>query len=217
MKTDTQIQDDVQAEIAWDTSIEGSRICVAVSNGIVTLSGHVATYAEKFEAERAAQRVAGVQALAVELTVAPSGVYDRTDTDVARAAETALQYLVFLRTDAVKLLVEDGWITLSGTLEWQHQRRIVLAALRYLSGVRGITDHLTIVSRPPSVTIQRDIEAALRRRVDADSQRISVAVNAGEVTLSGTVTSWWQKELAREAAWNSGGVTFVHNELKVAA
>ena len=217
MKTDTQIQDDVQAEIAWDTSIEGSRISVAVSNGIVTLSGHVATYAEKFEAERAAQRVAGVQALAVELTVAPSGVYDRTDTDVARAAETALQYLVFLRTDAVKLLVEDGWITLSGTLEWQHQRRIVLAALRYLSGVRGITDHLTIVSRPPSVTIQRDIEAALRRRVDADSQRISVAVNAGEVTLSGTVTSWWQKELAREAAWNSGGVTFVHNELKVAA
>lgn len=216
MKTDERIKTDVTAEIRWDVSIASPNIAVAVNEGIVTLSGQVSTYADKFNAERAAQRVEGVRALAVELQVTPSDPYLRTDTDIARSAETALQYVSYVAKDSIQIMVENGWLTLTGTVDWDYQRKQAVAALRYLWGVKGITDKMTIHSKSPSDQIQTDIEAALARRVDAVAQHILVHVTGGDVTLSGTVTSWWQKELAREAAWNSSGVHHVTNELRIA-
>jgi len=215
MKSDTQIKNDVESELSWDAAIGSTGILVSVRSGIVTLSGTVSTYADKFHAEHAASRVSGVNALAVEIRVQPLDPYIRSDTEIARSAETALQYVSYLPKDAVKIIVEDGWVTLSGVVDWNYQRDNVETALRYLWGVNGISNNLTLISRAPSASIHAEILTALARRTDAEEQHISVDVAAGAVTLTGSVTSWWQKELAREAAWNLAGVTHVTNNLRI--
>ena len=215
MKTDSQVQQDVLAELKWEPSVDAARIGVEVTDSIVTLAGHVDSFAEKWDAERAVQRVAGVKALATEIDVALPGSSQRNDADIARAAESALQWTTFLPKDAVKIMVESGWVTLTGEVPWEYQRQSASAAVRYLMGVTGVSDQIVIKPRVTASAVQSDIEAALKRHAHADAQKISVAVNGADVTLSGKVPSWSERDLARNSAWGTPGVSSVTDNITI--
>jgi osmotically-inducible protein OsmY len=215
MKTDSQIQQDVLAELKWEPSVHATDIGVEVKNGVVTLAGHVGTYAEKLEAERAAQRVSGVKALAVEMDVRLVGWSKRTDADIASSAESALQWTTFLPKERVKVMVEKGWVTLSGDVDWEYQRQSAASAVRYLMGVTGVSDQILIKPKVSVTAVKSDIEAALKRRASADAHKISVAIKGSDVTLSGSVHSWSERELATSSAWGTPGVYSVTNNIEV--
>ena len=214
MKTDKQVQQDVIAELGWEPSVNATHIGVEVSNGVVTLAGHVGSYAEKFNAERATQRVAGVKALAVEMDVKFAGA-KRTDADIAQSVESVLQWATYFPSDSIKVKVEGGWITLSGDVEWDYQRQSAIDAVRHLSGVTGVSNLIAIKPSVSSTLVKSDIEAALKRRARTDAQKISVEVHGSDVTLTGAVHSWSERDLARNSAWSSPGVSNVVDKMTV--
>ena len=216
MKTDTQVQQDVIAELNWEPSVNAAQIGVEVKDGIVTLAGHVSSYAEKWDAERAAQRVSGVKALAIEMDVKLAGSSKRNDSDIARSAENVLQWTTYLPKDRVKVMVEGGCITLSGEVDWEYQRQSAAGAVRYLMGVTGVSNQIAIKSRVSSGAVKSDIEAALKRRATADARKILVEVQGADVTLTGTVHSWSERDLARNSAWGTPGVRNVVDKITVA-
>jgi osmotically-inducible protein OsmY len=171
MKTDSQLQQDVMAELKWEPAVHAEQIGVEVKDGIVTLAGHVDSFPAKWNAERAAQRVAGVKALAVEIDVKLSGATKRDDADVARSVENVLLWTTYLPKDSVKVMVEDGWVTLSGQVQWGFQRTTATAAVRYLAGVKGVSDQITIKPGVTAGVVKSDIEAALKRRATNEASR----------------------------------------------
>ncbi|MEY4345678.1 MAG: hypothetical protein RL032_1510 [Pseudomonadota bacterium] len=206
MKTDIQLQQDVMAELQWEPSIHAAQIGVEVADGVVTLSGEVATYAEKCEAERAAQRVFGVKALAVNLRVQLAALGERSDVDIARTVENVLEWMTLGNKGSVQVMVEDGWITLTGTVDWQYQQDAASFAVRHLMGVRGVSNQIVIKPKVSLSAVKADIEAALTRRALADAGKISVTIEGAEVTLSGQVNSWGERDSARNSAWGTPGV-----------
>jgi osmotically-inducible protein OsmY len=215
MKSDTQLQSDVIAELSWEPSIHSEEIGVEVKGGVVTLAGHVGTYSEKLEAERAAMRVVGVKALAIEIDVRLEGISARTDTDIARTVENVLQWTTYLTKDSVKIKVEGGWVTLSGEVNWEYQRKAAVDAIRYLMGVKGVTNLIAIKPTVSAPLVKADIEAALKRRAQNESHGVSVSVNGNDVTLSGSVHSWSDRDLATHTAWGTPGVRSVINNTTV--
>ena len=216
MKTDTQVQEDVLAELKWEPSVNAAEIGVEVKNCVVTLTGHVGSFAEKRDAERAAQRGAGVKALAVEIDIVLPGASRRSDADIARATDNALEWMTYLPKDSVKVMVEGGWITLSGEVDWQYQWQTAGMRVRHLMGVTGVSDQISLRPQVFLNAVKSDIEAALKRRAHADAQLISVEVNGGDVTMSETVHSWSERELARHSAWCTPGVRHVVDNINVA-
>lgn len=217
MKTDSQLQHDVMAELGWDPAVHAAQIGVEVKDGVVTLAGEVSSYAEKWHAEQAVQRVSGVHALAVAMTVKLSALGQRTDADIAASARSILGWMSALPPDAVKVLVENGWLTLSGTVEWQFQRQDAADSVRYLLGVTGVSNQIAVQPALAAKDVKSDIEAALQRRATADAQAIHVAVDGGDVTLSGTVHSWAERELATRSAWGTAGVRHVVDRMNLVA
>lgn len=209
MKTDTQLQADVGEELKWEPQVTASQIGVQVKDGVVTLSGEVSSFAEKWNAERAAQRVSGVHALAVDLKVKLSELGSRTDADIARSAENVLSWSTSIPQDSVKVMVENGFITLTGDVDWQFQRLAAAAAVRFLLGVTGVSDQIAIKPRLKVSAVKDDIETALKRTAVADAKRIHVAVNGSDVTLTGKVQSWAERETATMSAWGTPGVRSV--------
>ena len=215
MKTDSQLQQDVMAELKWEPAVHAEQIGVEVKNGVVTLDGEVSSYVEKWNAERAAQRVNGVKALAVEMKVKLSEFGKRTDADIAESAKNILGWTSSLPADAVKVLVEGGWLTLSGDVEWQYQRQDAADSVRYLSGVTGVSNQIAIKPSLSATVVKSDIEAALKRRAAADAKTIAVDVKGGAVTLTGTVHSWAERDLATRSAWGSSGVRNVVDKMNL--
>jgi osmotically-inducible protein OsmY len=215
MKTDAQLQKDVTAELGWEPSVNAAQIGVEVKDGIVTLAGHVCNYAEKWDAERAAQRVAGVKALTVEIEVKLPGTSTRTDIDVARSVENVLVWATDVVQGSVKVMVENGWITLSGEVEWDYQRQAAASAIRHLTGVRGVSCNIAVKPKVSTTAVKSDIEAALKRRASSEANKIVVAVHGSSVTLSGTAHSWSERELAAHSAWGTPGVQYVVDEIQV--
>ena len=215
MKTDAQLQQDVMAELKWEPAVHAEQIGVEVKNGVVTLAGEVGSYAEKWHAERAAQRVGGVRALAVEMQVTLSEFGRRSDTDIAASATNILGWTGSLPEGAVKVLVEGGWLTLSGDVEWQYQRQDAADSVRYLLGVTGVSNQIAIKPTLSAGVVKSDIEAALKRRAGADAKTIAVEVQGSDVTLSGTVHSWAERDLATRSAWGSAGVRNVVDNMNL--
>jgi osmotically-inducible protein OsmY len=213
MKTDAQLQQDVMAELQWEPAIHATQIGVEVKEGVVSLAGEVGSYAEKWNVERAAQRVQGVMALAVQLQVKLGNQGKRSDADIAQAAKNVLGWTTSIPEDAVKVMVENGWLTLSGSVAWQYQRLDADEAVRHLPGVTGLSNQISIQPAVSASVVKADIEAALKRRASADAATISVAVNHAEVTLTGTVHSWAERDLATHAAWNTSGVRHVVDKM----
>ncbi|MEO6973298.1 MAG: BON domain-containing protein [Rhodoferax sp.] len=206
MKTDSQLQRDVMAELEWEPAVHAAQIGVEVKDGVVTLDGEVSSYYEKLNAERAAQRVGGVKALAVEMKVKLGELGIRTDADIAESAKNAIGWTSSLPAGAVQVMVEGGWLTLSGDVEWQFQRQDAADSVRHLSGVTGVSNQIGIKPTLSATAVKSDIEAALKRRATTDVQTISVAVDGADVTLAGTVHSWAERDLATRSAWGSAGV-----------
>jgi len=216
MKTDTQLKHDILSELEWEPSINASQIGVEVKDGVVTLAGHVDSFGEKWHAEKAVERVSGVRALAVEIAVKLPGSSQRSDTEIAHVAESALKWQTFLPEGAIKIMVESGWITLSGRVEWEYQRQAATTAVRHLLGVKGLNDEILINSKVSAGNVKTNIESALKRRAIADGRKISVTVDGSDVTLTGEVSTWTEREQAWNSAWGTAGVEKVVNNITVA-
>mgnify|MGYP001570609803 CR=1 FL=1 len=214
-KTDVQLQRDVIDELRWDPSVGPIEIGVAVRDGVVTLSGTIDTTARKFAAIHAAERVGGVKAIAEDLVVTVPTSLARTDTEIAHAAVSALRWNVEVPDDRIKVRVDDGWIVLDGQLDWQYQRTAAMNAIRSLTGVRGVTNNITLKPHAFAPDVRDRIESALKRSADVDAKRISVQTIDGRVILRGTVRSWAERQDAERAAWSAPGVTAVDDQIAI--
>lgn len=216
MKTDKQLQHDVLAELEWDPSVEASHIGVAASgDGVVTLTGHVATFREKDRAEEIARRVYGVLAIANDIEVKIAGDDRRTDADIASAALATLAWDTRIDEKRISLTVRDGWVTLKGSCDWMYQSEAATQDVRILSGVKGVTNSITVT--PPSrvADVERRIGDAFRRSADLDARRVRIESTDGKVVLHGNVRSWTERAEAQQAAWAAPGVVQVDNRLVV--
>ncbi len=211
MKTDLQIRQDVSDELDWDPAIDAASVGVEVSHGVVTLSGHLRSYAEKLAAERAAERVAGVKAVVVELDVRLPGVHD--DEAIAEAARAALQWHASLPSTGIRVRVEKGWISLAGEVEWPYQRELAERSVSHLRGVAGVLNEITIKPRIAPPDVARRIDAALQRHAEREARHIRVEILGSVVTLEGRVDSPQERQAAIGAAYSAPGVTKVIDKL----
>jgi osmotically-inducible protein OsmY len=215
MNNDNQLQKSVQAELSWEPSITAAHIGVAAKEGIVTLTGHVNTYAEKHAAEKATGRVKGVKGVAEELEVRLSFETKRTDEEIAASAVDRLAWDVSVPRDSVKIRVENGWVTMTGQVDWNFQKDAANQDLRRLFGVVGISDHITIKPRVNVSNLSDDITHALHRSWFFDRDNVSVTASGGKVTLRGSVPTFEDKQVAAWTAWGASGVTDVENDISV--
>jgi len=215
MKTDADLKSDVMAELAWDPAVDANAIGVAVNDGVVTLTGHIQTYAEKFAAARALRRLADVKAIALELDVKLAPTHIRSDTDIATSAEHALRWVTSVPQDKIKITVDQAWITLRGEVERDFQRRAAEKAVRSLVGVMGVSNEITLRVRPQVADLARKIEDALLRQAIREARHIHVSVDDSTVKLTGTVHSWQERDAAQGVAWTAPGVRAVVNELNI--
>jgi osmotically-inducible protein OsmY len=213
--TDKDLKQHVQSALDWEPSLDASDIGVSVDEGVVTLRGNVATYAEKVTAERVALRVYGVKGVATDLSVHLPSLFARTDTEVAHAAVAALTWNTFVPHDRVAVTVNNGWVTLTGTLDWQYQKDAAARAVRDLTGVKGLTNGITVQPRVNTTDVRDKIEAAFKRSAAIDARRVNVTATDGKVILSGNVHSWAERQEAERAAWAAPGVTQVEDRLAI--
>jgi osmotically-inducible protein OsmY len=217
-KTNTQLQQDVLQELKYEPSVDASDIGVTAKDGIVSLTGNVKNYAEKYAAVHAAERVAGVRAVADEMKVDLPSTHVRNDQDIAKAASNALEWDVWVPNKQIKVEVDDGWITLEGEVDYKYQQTAAENAVRNLIGVKGVANLINL--KKPSVKyfeVKTTIENALQRAAELDAQRIQVEVDGDKVVLRGDVRSWAERGEAERAAWSAPGVGRVEDDLVVAA
>lgn len=215
MRRDADLKEDVSEELAWDRHIDET-IGVNVSDGIVTLTGHVGTYGKKLAAERAALRVNGVKGVVVDVDVSVPPAHVRTDQEIASAASTALNWNSIVPRNAVKVIVEDGMLVLSGEVTGDFQRAAAEGAVRHLFGVKGVENRISIRADIMPRDVKSKIVAALHRQAQLDAQNIAVEVEHQTVTLSGPVASTAERNAALRAAWAAPGVTRVVDRMEVA-
>ena len=214
-RSDAQIHKDVIDEIAFEPSVDNSRIAVAVTDGIVTLSGSVPNFFEKWRSESAVKRVSGVQGVVEELTVSLFPAMEQTETEIASAAVNALEWDSVIPHASVRVNVQNGWITLSGQLEWQYQSQRAFDAVAHLRGVRGVNNLIAVTPLVSPVDIRARISGAFERSAELDAARVRIEVSGGHVTLRGSLSTWGERDAATKAAWNASGVTGVTNEIVV--
>ena len=202
-------------ELEFEPSIDAAHIGVAVEDGIVTLTGHVSSYWEKTTAENVVKRVKGVKGLAEEIEVRLVGLKGTADDEIAKRAVDAITWNVSIPRDKVQVKVQDGWITLTGKLEWQYQKNAAAEAVRGLAGVVGVANQIEINPRASVSDIKKRIENALKRDAETEAQTIRVNVLDGKVTLEGKVRAWSERQAAERAAWSSPGVRAVEDRISI--
>jgi osmotically-inducible protein OsmY len=214
VKNDAELKQDVEMELRWEPSVHAEQIGVSVKNGVVELDGHVDSFYEKWNAERAAERVASVQAVASEIKVDLPSSAARTDEDIARTAMLHLEWNYSV-PDTVKVKVTDGWVTLEGNSDWQYQKEAAEDAVRPLKGVKGVINQITVKPRVTASDIKVKIEEALKRNAATDAGKIRVEASGGAVTLRGQVKSWTERVAAEHAAWSAPGVNKVDDQILI--
>ena len=217
MKTDVELKKDVTAELSWDPLVPETRVGVSVREGVVTLTGHLDTYAQKVATRRAVERVSGVKAIAMELDVVPLGEHERSDTEIAAAVQHAVGWNTSIPKDRIKVTVEKGWVTLGGELDWDFQRRALERLVRPLKGVIGIIDNIALKPAIAPTDLSIRIQDALTRQAARDARLIEVTTEGGTVSLRGRVHSWAERSAAEGAAWSAPGVNRVNNHLTIDA
>ena len=215
MKSDKQLQQDVMDDLRWDPSIDASKVGVAVTNGVITLTGSVPSYFQKQNTERVVKRVAGVRAVANDMEVRLPNTTERNDGDIAQAALHALKWDTSVPDENVKVSVTKGWVTLEGNVDWNYQRESCEKVIEKLIGVKGVTNRLVVAPHVKSKDVKSEIKAALHRYAELEARNIDVDSADSTVTLRGQVRSWAERKEAETAAWMAPGVTQVKNELIV--
>jgi osmotically-inducible protein OsmY len=215
MRKDADIERDVKDELKWQPDLDATDIAVSVNSGVVALTGFVKSYTDKYEAENAAKRVAGVVAVANDLEVRLPAVDERPDPEIARDAVAAIKSQLPISSEHIKVVVKNGWVTLEGTVEWQYQRTTAETAVRRIKGVKGVTNVILLKPRAEPSEIKKKIQDAFKRNAEIDANRITVEANGSEVILKGTVRSWVEREEAERAAWAAPGVTKVEDRIVV--
>jgi osmotically-inducible protein OsmY len=215
MRSDSDIKRDVEDELRWDPDLDATDIAVAVKSGVVTLAGFTRSYSDKLEAEAAAKRVAGVLGVANDIEVRLPSLDQRPDPEIAREAIAAIQHRLPIVAEQIKAVVRNGWITLEGEVEWEHQPLAAERAVRRIKGLKGVSNTIQVKPRVPAIEIKRRIEEAFRRSAEIDANRITVEVNDGEVILKGAVRSWAERQEAERAAWAAPGVRQVDNQITI--
>ena len=215
MKSDSEIERDVKDELSWDPDLDATDIAVSVKNGVVTLTGFVKSFTDKYEAEAAVKRVAGVVAVANDIEVRLPSVDQRPDPEIARDAAAAIKSQLPISADKIKVVVNNGWITLEGQVEWQYQRNTAENAVRRIKGAKGVNNNIWLKPVAEPSEIKRKIQEAFRRNAEVDSNRITVEADGSVVTLKGTVRSWMERDEAERAAWAAPGVTSVVDQIVV--
>ena len=212
--SDKSLQQAVIDELEWEPSVNAAHIGVVAKDGVVTLSGDVSSYLEKSAAERAARRVYGVKAVAQEIKVRYP--FDKVDdTDIAQKALQALSWDIEVPANKVTVKVEDGWVYLSGTVDWHFQSSAAEADVRKLKGVIGVLNNIVIKPNVQASDIRAKLKEAFERNAEIDEENIIVTVDGGKVTLSGHVNTWGEDSLAVETAWSAPGVTQVEDRMTV--
>lgn len=213
--TDKELKQHVQSALDWEPSLDASDIGVSVDESVVTLRGNVRSYTEKVAAERVALHVYGVRAVANDLSVRLVSGFERTDTEIAQAALSALKWNTMIPEERISLSVTNGWVTLTGTVDWQYQKDSALRAVRDLTGVQGVANNLVVQPRVKTGDVRDKIEAAFKRSAEIDARRVNVTTQDAKVILSGNVHSWAERQEAERAAWAAPGVKEVEDRLAV--
>ena len=214
---DIHLKHNVEAELEWDPEVDARKIGVAAEGGVVTLTGHVRSYAEKWSAERVAKRVHGVQGLANEIEVQLADDLRLDDADIAQSALSALSWNFTIPKDRIRVVVTKGFLTLEGDVEWQFQKRAAEDAVRFLRGVRGVSDEIAVKANVRAGDVKSKIEAALKRSAEVDAKKVIIETTDGSVTLRGEVRSWAEHDDALSAAWAAPGVMKVVDHLSISA
>jgi osmotically-inducible protein OsmY len=215
MRSDSDIRRDVEDELRWDPDIDDTDIAVNVNNGIVTLTGFVRSYVQKYQAETAAKRVAGAVGVVNDIEVRLPDIDERPDPEIVRDAIARIKSELPYSWDGIRVVARNGWLTLEGEVEWNYQRQRAEEAVRRVRGIKSVTNNIVVKPRVAPVEIRRKIEEALRRAAEVDASRISVETVDNEVILRGTVRSWAERREAERAAWSAPGVAKVDNRIIV--
>lgn len=213
--TDEMLKQSVLDELAWVPNFNEAHVGVTARDGVVTLTGHVASFAEKFEAERAVGRVAGVKAIAQELEIRYFENSGHGDEQIAKQAADVLAWDLLVPKNQVKVKIDKGWATLIGEVDWFYQKNSAESDLRKLYGVLGITNQITIKPNVQAFDVKNKIAAALKRNTELEAEKIVVTVDGGKVTLTGEVDSYFERTLAENTVWSAPGVTQVNDFIKV--
>lgn len=215
--SDSQLRQDIIDELEFDPSFSGEHVGVAVDKNVVTLTGHVNSYAEKLAAIAAIRRVRGVHAIAENIEVRYPYQNKTADDQIAKRASDILNWDVLVPTSAVDVLVQDGWVTLSGNVDWYYQKTAAEDDVRKLSGVRGVTNKITIKPPVDASNVKSKIESALKRHAEVEAKGIRVSVmNGNKVVLEGKVDNWDERRAVEDAAWSAAGVASVEDRLTIA-
>lgn len=214
-KSDRTIQDNVRAELVWRPEVRDAEVGVSVLDGVVTLSGEVDTYTQRIAAKKAALAVLGVSVVANDLTIRNAARSDRTDTDIAVSVEKLLGWSTDVSEDRINVEVRDHVVHLTGTLDWDYQRRDVVRMIRRLNGVHRVDNQITLTPRTSAPDTAKRIKAALVRHALVDANSITVTTNGPEITLAGHVHTWDEANAAVYAAWGSPHVSAVHNMIRI--
>jgi osmotically-inducible protein OsmY len=216
MKSNADLQKDVQDALKWEPLLNAAEIGVTVKDGVVTLTGVVNSYAKKMEAEDAAKNVKGVKAVVEKIEIKYTDSWaKKDDNEIATEVLNAYRWNWSVPNDKVKVKVEKGWVTLEGEVEWNYQKDAAKNAVKNLMGVTGVINNIKIKSETHDAVEKEDIENALRRNWSIDDENIHVKVSGSHVTLTGVVNSWYQKDEAERIAWKAPGVWTVNNDLVV--
>jgi osmotically-inducible protein OsmY len=215
MRLDSDIKRDVEDELRFDPDIDATDIAVAVSKGVVTLSGFVRSYSQKTQAERDAKRIAGVVGVANDIEVRLPVIDERPDPEIARDAVNALKAELPYSSENIKVIAKNGWLTLEGNVEWNYSRERAESAVKRARGVKGVTNSIVVKPKVAPHEIRRKIEDAFRRSAEIDASRVTVEANGSEVVLRGTVRAWAERQEAERAAWAAPGVTKVDNRITI--
>lgn len=214
--SNSTLRQDILDELDFDPAIDAADIGVAVDNGVVTLSGHVPTYAQKVKVEDVVRSVRGVKAIAQEMEVRPFGTNRTADDEIAKRAVNTIAWNTSIPSGAVQIRVQDGWVKLTGKVEWQYQKTAAEDAVRHLAGVLGVTNQIEIKPRPSTYDIKQRIENALKRNAALEAQEIKVDVlDNGAVRLEGRVHAWSERRAAERAAWSAAGVKTVEDRITI--
>jgi osmotically-inducible protein OsmY len=215
MRSDTELHDDVLAELRWDQRLREKDIALAVRGGVVTLAGTVESYAQRYASDRAVERVKGVRAIVNDLTVKLPSSAERSDADIAHSALDALRWDIEIPPDRITLKVTDGWVTLEGEVPWHFQKDSAEHAVGHLAGVKGVSNLILVSPTPAPSDIKQRIKETFKRQAELDADHVTVETAEHQVVLVGNVESLAEKRAAERAAWNSPGVARVDNQLRV--